>query len=168
MPLASQIFYFKLDGFVSIADMFSLTAEQTEAVLPSPKEGWLKEAVSVELGMADVMRSSGVCLKEMPYEAFVCSTQDLSASAKSLSVTELEDYAIRLQHIVDGYNEGPNEDIQQALSRMIAAKKRTSKRGALKKTLSKHNKTITQIMLVSKAPVATATKTSHSNAIFIE
>ena len=129
MPFAHEIFYFKMGGFVSIAQMFILTEQQADTVLPSPAKGWLKELVSIEAGMADVMRPSGVRLKEMPYEAFICSSEDLSASAASLSAVELADYAVRLQHIEDGYEEGPSEELQQELSRMIASKTRGLKRG---------------------------------------
>lgn len=144
MPLAREIFYYTLDGFVSIADKFTLNEQQATTMLPTPAHGWLNDPVAVQLNLACVKRYSGITLKEMPHEAFICSTENLRISHSSLSVTELENYSHQLADIEDGYAEGgPEERVLQRLSCMIAAKSRKQKHGVVKKTLTK--KTITTV-----------------------
>ena len=137
MPIVSDIYYFKLNDecaeWVSIGDMFILSDLQRQCIMPVPQEGWLNGAgAALDANMGDVVRRySGVKLREMPWQAFLCSTLDLRLGSRTLSGDKLSEYLQQLRDIVDGYEEGPNEEIELKLRSMIALAYRREKRARI-------------------------------------
>ena len=147
-----DIYYLKLDGFVSVEDMFTLTEAQKDSQWPAPAPAWLATPEAQQLGLARVQRPGGYYLREMPLEAFVCTSDPANLSARRLA-----DYAVALQEITDGYEEGPNEEIEGLLRTMIGralhrekAAVRAQFKRVVKHALSKHRATVTRT--VQRAP----------------
>ena len=161
-----DIYYLKLDGFVSVEDMFTLTEAQKDSQWPAPAPAWLATPEAQQLGLARVQRPGGYYLREMPLEAFVCTSDP-----ETLSARRLADYAVALQEITDGYEEGPNEEIEALLRTMIGRAQHREKaavraqfKRVVKHALSKHRATVTRTVQRA-SPGLTPGPGARSNSI---